>query len=287
MIQKKQIFKFSQLAFTFVFLFSSCATNPKSENSLHPSSPAVYDAETTQEISVGQEIHNQILSSFYVYTDRKVVDYVTRVGRKVTESSDRKLPYQFTILYNEKIYATSAPGGFVYVTTGMMNFLKNEAELAAVLAHEVGELQYRDPRFSEFKKAMEQITRTGTTIGPAFGQFGVLAVLGLTMINAAMDTRAKSPEERLLEADRLALQYLLRAGYDPQALLDVQYLFLSSESKAMPYFSDYYKARPVSKDRMFALRDEFARLSLGNRDLITNYREYQQKVKGIKEIYRI
>ena len=79
-------------------------------------------------------------------------------------------------LYSEKIYATSAPGGFVYVTTGMLTYLENEAELAGILAHEIGEQQFKDPRFSKIQKGIEHMTHGVALVGPLFGQIGALAV---------------------------------------------------------------------------------------------------------------
>ena len=107
-----------------IFVFGQgCAGSGRKASSDHPSTqPVIAQAE----VEIGEQIHQQILQSFYPYTDPRVVQYVNTVGNHLAEFAARKdLPYRFTILYNEKIYATSSPGGFVYVTTGMLAFLQN------------------------------------------------------------------------------------------------------------------------------------------------------------------
>ncbi|MDD3295609.1 MAG: M48 family metalloprotease, partial [Geobacteraceae bacterium] len=149
------------------FSFSGCATKAQRGVDQEALQKAV---DSTDEKAVGAAIHREILASFYPYTDPKVVRYVTDLGRSLAAHAKRHdLDYCFTILYSEKIYATSAPGGYVYVTTGMLNFLQNEAELAAVLAHEIGELQQADRRFTKSDDVIGAATKTGSAIAPMFG----------------------------------------------------------------------------------------------------------------------
>jgi predicted Zn-dependent protease len=212
---------------------------------------------------------------------------VDTLGQSLAAQAKRHdLQYRFTILYSEKIYATSAPGGYVYVTTGMLNFLQNEAELAAVLAHEIGELQQADRRFTKSDDMIGAATQVGSAVGPMFGPLGSLASLGLVLLQAYNESTFKSPGERLLASDVLAMKYLMNAGYDPQALMDVQEHFLKAGEKMTPYFFDYYQSRPITEDRMLALRKEFQNLQLSGKSLITDPVEYQEVTKGVREIYR-
>ena len=241
----------------------------------------------TEEQITGEQIHQQILASFYPYTDPKVVCYVENLGHAVAVHAKRKnIEYRFTILYSEKIYATSAPGGHVYVTTGMLNFLESEAELAAVLAHEIGELQTVDRRFSKKDKVISGAAQVGAAVAPMFGPLGSLAGLGLVLLQVYNEKSYKTPEERLLASDRLAMKYLLNAGYDPQALLDVQERFLKAGGKMTPYFYDYYQSRPITEQRMLHMKKDFERLPLEGKNLMTDPVEYQMAVKGIREMYK-
>lgn len=242
----------------------------------------------TEEQIVGAEIHQQILSQFYPYTDPRVVGYVNDVGRELAKQAKRKdLRYQVTVLYNEKIYATSAPGGYIYITTGMLNFLQNEAELAAVLAHEVAQLQFANPHFvPQNQRILNTATQAGTAIAPMFGPLGSLGALGLVLLQAYNDSSRKTPEERLLKSDVQAMRYLVKAGYDPQALLDIQEHFLRAGEKMAAYFYDYYQSRPITEERMKHMKKEFQKLPLQGKELRTDPVEYHEVMKGVREIYR-
>lgn len=274
-------------------LVSSCASSKQSKKDT--SKDASQDASgslsssVSEEIAIGEKINLQILSSFYPYTDPKVVGYVDEIGRSLAAHAERReLPYRFTILYNDQIYATSAPGGFVYLTTGMMHFLGNESELAAVLAHEIGELQYRDPRLSKSRRVLNSLMRSGAAVGPAFGHIGVLAVLGLAMMHNAVEAKggALEPAERLREADKRAFHYMVEAGYDPQGLLDLLYSFLNADKQFAPFFYDYYQARPISEDRMGHLLEIFKELPLEGKTFTADRENYLERTRGIREIYK-
>lgn len=244
-------------------------------------------AAVAQEIAVGQQIHSTILSSFYPYTDPKVVSYVEEVGQKLTEHSERQeIPYNFTVLYNDKIYATSAPGGFIYITTGMLFFLENESQLAAVLAHEIGELQENETQNIKERKAISGMARAGAMVAPLFGPFGMLASLGLAAIHQAAQPKPPKPDEKLMRSDKRALHYMLEAQQDPQGMIDVFYKFLNAKKEITPYFYDYYQSRPITLERFNALQKEFSKLSINEKNFETNWQTYQSVTKGIREIYK-
>lgn len=265
-----------------LFLISGCASTAERGLDIEPL--AVH---ATDEQKVGEEIHREILASFYPYTDPKVVRYVDDLGQSLALHAKRRdLTYRFTILYSEKIYATSAPGGYVYMTTGMLNFLESEAELAAVLAHEIAEQQYADKRFTKSDDAIGAAAQIGSQVGPMFGPIGSLASLGLLLLQAYNESTFKTPGERLLGSDAEAMKYLVNAGYDPQALLDVQEKFLRAGEKMAPYFMDYYQSRPITEDRLRAIKKEFQNLPLDGKSLITDPVEYQEVTRGVREIYK-
>ena len=239
------------------------------------------------EVAIGEQIDQTIMASFYAYTEPEFVSYVNQIGKSISDQAERKdLSYRFTVLYSDKIYAASAPGGHIYLTTGLVYFLDNESELAAVIAHEVGELQYKDPRLSKARKVLETVLKGGTMIGPAFGEIGALATLGLAMVKTAVDSQQKSLEQKVLDADDRAMNYMTKAGYDPQAYLDVFNKFLSAGKEAVPYFYDYYKARPITVNRIASMQQNFQALPLQDKTFETNRGQFLEMSKGIKEMYR-
>lgn len=234
----------------------------------------------------GGQIHQQIVSNFYLYTDARVTDYVDRVGFALAgDDSAVRENYDFTILYNDKIYATAAPGGHVYITTGLLNFVENESELAAVLAHEIAMLQFQDPRASAGRKTMEGVTQAVSLVGPAFGQIGSLAALGMILMNSAAQGGEVPKENRLEKADIMAVRYMVHAGYDPQGMVDLLYKFLQADKSMLPYFYDYYQAYPITEERFERLNHEFSRMPLANRELVMRRKEFLDSTRGVREMY--
>ncbi len=267
-------------------ILNGCASTTHSEREKPSAKPQLLDS-ASEEVAIGEQIHSQIISTFFPYTDPKVTEYIAEIGRKlVLHAKRQELPYRFTLLYDDKIYATSAPGGFVYLTTGMIYFLDNEAELAGIMAHEIGQLQYRDPRLSHSREVLEQVMRTASMVAPAFGGIGALAAIGLALVHSQTLPNERSAEQRLRDADRLALKYLLEAGYDPQGFMDVQEKFLRAKDDMLPYFYDYYQSRPLTEERWLALTHAFGKLPLEGKDLSTRYQEFQEATRGVRDIYK-
>ncbi len=267
-------------------LFCGCTSSGK-ENSL--AGAGKLRTFSAEELEAGRLIHSQLTNSFYVYTEPRTAKYVQDVGLSLTgpgsQSSD---PWLFTVLYNEKIYATSAPGGYVYVTTGVLNFLDNEAELAGILAHEIGRLQFRSASLPEGMNILEETTRTVAMIAPAFGQIGLLAALGMVALVAVADSRESDrpgPEEQLWLSDDLAMRYMIEAGYDPQGWIDVQYKFLHAKQQA-PLFYEYYESHPITEERFLRLNQSFQELPLANKTLLMKRKHFVEMTRGVRQIYK-
>ena len=122
-------------------------------------------------------------------------------------------------------------------------------------------------------------------IAPMFGQIGALAALGLAMLNKTVDADGATPEEKLFKADRYALEYMLEAGYDPQAFLDLQHRLTSANAETVPYFYDYYQSRPLSMSRWNSIFKTFQQLPLEGKTLSTNREDFLSKTKGIRQIH--
>lgn len=245
------------------------------------------DGAASREAEIGRQIHQQITSTFQMYTEPRLVGYVTRIGRSLTKSAERKnLPYLFTVLYDDRVYATEAPGGFVYVTTGYLNFIQNEAELASVLAHEIGQLQIRDSPKAGPRRAMNLLAQGGAVAAPFFGQFGVLIAGALVLMNALAESTLPKPDERLLEADKKALGYLLEAGQDPQGYLDLMSRLANGDAYWSPYLFDYSLSRPITTKRYQAMVKEFHELPLVDQTFSVHRERYLDMTKGVREIYQ-
>jgi predicted Zn-dependent protease len=236
------------------------------------------------EIMAGDAIHQRILSEYYVYTETRVTEYVQSVGVKISDVANREMGYEFIVLYSDKMFTASAPGGRVYITTALLAFLENEAELAGVLAHEVGQLQYRDPEFSTTRKVAEGLHQVSAVAAPFFGIFGVVAILGTAGFHAASSVE-KTKQDRVEFADKVALFKLVDAGYDPQGLLDFIYRLTELGPASITSIMDYYWSRPVNVERVEKLKLNFKKLPLENREFHSHRKRYLTRIKPVLTIY--
>ncbi len=176
-----------------------------------------------QELKLGAQVHKEILKEFKLYKNPQVKSYVVRVGKKIVSKCDRKdIPYKFFILDTDMVNAFAGPGGYVYVTTGTLMFMKNEAELACILGHEVGHITERHAA----KRMREVMGYKILAVGLAVGGVDIAGqILGLGM-NLALNGYSQKNE---YEADEKGIIYANRAGYNPHAM---QNLFLRLEEKS-------------------------------------------------------
>lgn len=240
---------------------------------------------STVEMELGEAIHKQIVQSLSIYQGEALHHYVRSIGQKIAGVSDRKgLAYRFVILDDERIYATHAPGGYVYITTGFFRFLGSEIELAGILAHEIASLQYKDPRLSKVKKALELMLRTGGQIGPAFGTIGALSVLGLALVTY-MTTTPRTLSRRMRDADRRALRYLVESGFDPQGLVDPIHRMTDPSSSYRAYLYDYLQSHPITADRLRRLDQEFGKLPLSNSQFDAGRTVYLTMTETVRSVY--
>ena len=194
-------------------LLANCAQNPVTGN------PNLVLVSEAQEIAIGRREDPKVRQQFGAYDDGKLQQYVNDIGQRLARASHRPaLDYRFLVVDSQQVNAFALPGGYIYITRGIIAYLSSEAELAAVLGHETGHVTARH--------SVQQLTAaTVANIGvnilqvivpEARGQFGANAInlLGGALLSGY-------GREHELEADRLGAEYLARAGYDPQAMVKV------------------------------------------------------------------
>jgi predicted Zn-dependent protease len=182
-----------------------------------------------QEVAVGRQADEQIKKQYKVYESKAVQDYVNGVGQRLAKQSHRPgLQYRFTVLDTPDINAFALPGGYVYITRGIMAYLNSEAELAAVVGHEIGHVT---ARHGVRQQSAAQAANIGLTIASIFvpevnsmGGQNLANLIGGALLSGY-------GREHELEADRLGAQYLARADYDPQAIISVLRVLKNQELK--------------------------------------------------------
>jgi predicted Zn-dependent protease len=171
-----------------------------------------------QEIAMGQEADKQVQASIGLYQDPELQAYVSRLGKELAARSERPhLPWTFRVVDDASVNAFALPGGFIYVTRGIMTHLNSEAELISVLGHEIGHVTARHSVSQISKAQLAQIGLVLATIlqPEAAAAYGDLAQTGLSVLFL----KYSRDDER--QADDLGLRYMVQNGYDPRSMPEV------------------------------------------------------------------
>lgn len=209
---------FSLLALIGLGSLSACAVNPAT------GTPNIVLMTENREKEIGKEEHEKVLASQAFYQDDELLAYVREVGAKLAAVSDRPdLEYQFFIIDSPDINAFALPGGYVYVNRGLLTYMNTEAQLAAVMAHEIGHIT---ARHAVQQQARGALARTAATVGGfvtavATGSGYVGSQISEVASIWAQTGLSGFGREHELEADSLGAKYLANAGYDPIAVIDV------------------------------------------------------------------
>lgn len=200
-------------AIAAMLMLTQCAQNP-----VTGSKDLVLMSEQ-QEIQQGVQANKEVLQTYGAVDDPRLQEYVTGIGKKLAAKSHRPdLDWHFTVVDSSDINAFALPGGYVYITRGIMAYLNSEAELAGVLGHEIGHVTARHA-------VRQQTTATVAGLGAIVGAIlvpGLDNQAGMTMLQQlGQSLVAGYGREHELEADRLGSEYLAKTGYDPQAMVEV------------------------------------------------------------------
>jgi predicted Zn-dependent protease len=240
----------SLLAAGLLLLAAGCAVNPatgRSELALIPVS-------TQEEIAIGEKTFPRAVQQMGGgYPDSRLDAYVNEVGRRLGRVSQRPdLPYQFRVVNDSTPNAFALPGGFIAVTRGLLVNLENEAQLASVLGHEVGHVAARHSVQGVQRGALLNLGLTvlsGVTGSTAYGPLAQQA----GELTAQLVDRSYSREQER-ESDRLGIDYMVKAGYNPQGAVQLQEFFYRQiEGGAQPqWLTGLFRTHPFSKERLDA-----------------------------------
>lgn len=221
------------------------------------------------EIEVGRQAHQQVLAEQGRYPDSAVQAYVNGVGQKLAAQSHRaQLKWTFTVLDSPEVNAFALPGGYVYVTRGILAYLESEAELAGVIGHEIGHVT---ARHGAQRATRQQNAGIGVMAATVFGALlegigvpGATDLFGRASQGLAAGYVASYSREQELQADRLGAEYLVRNRYDPQNMAEVigvlkgQERFAAEQAKAegrqAPSGSHWLSSHPSNDRRLEDIR---------------------------------
>ena len=256
-------------------LGSGCAVNPvtgKNELTL---------VSESQEMAIGKKNYapyRQAQGGDYVI-EPELARYVQSVGDRLAAVSDRKLPYEFKVINDSTPNAWALPGGKISINRGLLVEMESEAELAAVLAHEIVHAAARHSAQSMERGVLLQgaLIAAGTALGNSdyrdIGMFG--ANVGAQLTQQAYSRGAET------EADHYGMRYMLRAGYDPAAAVALQQTFVRlAEGKNPNWLAGLFASHPPSQQRVDANRALLAQM--GNPGGEIGKARYQRMIARIK-----
>jgi len=266
--------KFSALLFSCLIL-SGCAINPvtgEQELSL---------ISENQEINIGRENYGpsrQMQGGDYTLNP-ELSSYVNEIGQRLAAVSDRQLPYEFTVLNNSTPNAWALPGGKIAVNRGLLLELNNEAELAAVLGHEIVHAAARHGAQQMERGMLLQGALIATSVAVQGNEYGKLVVGGAQVAAGLIHTKYGRDDE--LEADYYGMQYMARAGYDPMAAVKLQETFVRlNEKQSYNWLAGLFASHPPSIERVEANRATAASLPQGG---TLGKQQYVERIASLKK----
>ena len=278
--------RFFGLALAVAFL-SGCAVNPvtgEREFSL---------VSEDWEREVGEENYGplrQMEGGDYAF-DQELVEYVREVGQRVAAEADRDLPYEFTVLNSSVPNAWALPGGKIAINRGLLTEMSSEAELASVIGHEIVHAAARHGAQRQSRQTLLQgaVMASGVAVGIATDRQEYAAVallaggLGAQLINQRYSREAE------LEADRFGMVYMHRAGYNPEAAVDLQETFVRlSEGRGGGGFAQgLFASHPPSEERVRRNRETLDELGTEGDWGRESYRERIATIERLKPAYEL
>lgn len=253
---------------------SACSVNPVTgQSELQLVSPK-------EEIAMGEKNYVPLQQSEggTYEVDKELTAYVNQVGKKITAVSDRQLPYEFVVINNSVPNAWALPGGKIGVNRGLLVELNNEAELAAVLGHEV---VHAAARHSAKKIETGMAMSLGLVvlgISQRDSKWGQAAMVAGGVGVALLGQKYSRDDE--LEADKYGVQYMVKAGYDPYAAVTLQETFVRLAKANNPSWLDgLFASHPPSEERVTANR-KYAK-ALYHPGLTLGEQRYKQEIAAI------
>jgi len=259
-----------------LFWTASCAVNPVSGRH------EFMLLSEAEEVNLGRETDGQVLQEYGIYKEPELTAYLSTLCQRLGKVSHRpNLTYQFKILDASVVNAFAVPGGYVYFTRGILATLNNEAELAGVMAHEIGHITARHSAQQYSKAQFAQVTLgVGAAVADAVGLSGLsgLAQLGVGMLFL----RFSRDNER--QADSLGVEYASKLNYDASQLAEffqtLEQMNPGSDRSGLP---GWFSTHPSPDDRLHAVRAQSQqwqqKLALSNP--VINGDAYLRKIDGL------
>ena len=226
------------------------------------------------EIGMGKQYSMEVEKSSHLVTDPVVVEYVNRVGQNLVKNSDAKVPFTIKVLDTDEINAMALPGGFFYVNSGLILACDSEDELAGVMAHEISHVvahhaarEMTRLNYMQIGSIPLMIFTQGTWTGYGIYEAAQLAV-PMAFLQFSRNFEA--------EADYLGVQWMYKAGYDPQGMVTIFEKLDALEKHKPGALSKAFSDHPATPDRIAAVENEIATILPAQPEYLVTTSEFDQ-----------
>src|ERR1700686_455135 len=223
-----------------------------------------------KEIALGKQMAQEVERQARIVNDPTISEYVNRIGQNLVRNSDAKVPFTIKVIDSEEINAFALPGGFFFVNTGILLNADNEAEMAGVMAHEIGHVAARHGARQATKGELVNygtipLIFLGGWTGYAIRQgIGLAIPMGFLTFSRAMES----------EADLLGLEYMYKAGYDPTCFVDFFEKIQSLEKRKPGTMSKVFSSHPPTDDRIKVAQKNIQELLKAKPEYVVNTSEF-------------
>jgi predicted Zn-dependent protease len=225
-----------------------------------------------KEIAIGRQMAQEVDDSVRLVKDPAVNEYINRLAQNLVRNSDAKVPFTVKIINDDQVNAFALPGGFFYINTGMILAANNEAELAAVMAHEIAHVAARHAMKNQSRADLFNLVSIPLMFfgGPAamLAQEALQVAVPLSMLKFSRN------DER--EADLLGLEYAYATGYDPEEFVNLFEKLKKEEKQKKNFLARAFATHPMTSDRIRRAQKEIQKYLPPRREYIVDTSEFHQ-----------
>jgi len=235
-----------------------------------------------REISLGKSLAQEVERSSKLIDDPVVTEYVNRVGQNLVRNSDARVPFTIKVIDSDEVNAFALPGGFFYVNSGLILRAQEESELAGVMAHEISHVTARHGTKNATKGELMQLASIPLILLGPGGWAGYGIYQGLNL--AIPVTYLKFSRDAEREADFLGLQYMYKAGYDPNSYVTFFERIQADEKRRPGTIPKVFSTHPPTPERIENSQKEIARILPARQEYIVTTSEFDSVKSRLRNI---
>lgn len=235
-----------------------------------------------KEIALGKQLAQEVERSSKLIDDPVVTEYVNRVGQNLVRNSDAKVPFTIKVIDSDEVNAFALPGGFFYVNSGLILRAQEEAELAGVMAHEISHVTARHGTRQATKGEIAQLATIPLMLFGPVGWAGYALYEGLNIAIPLGFLKFSRDDER--EADYLGLQYMYKAGYDPNAYITFFERIQADEKRRPGTIPRVFSTHPPTPERIERTQKEIARILPAKQEYIVTTSEFDSVKARLRNV---